>query len=182
MRSKAKSEGRAKAAQKPATAVKQFKVKTKSKSVFGNNISFRLPVNKAASPLIKGNKTMKPKTRRSFKALIIALVLALGGGYAVYRNMFMPKVQVQHVARQWLDNSAGKSSQVSSYRKPMRTAYRAKHSRPRRIMGCHIPRHNKATKYHIAKHSKRHKSKKHRLAHRSPGRANLHQSSYRASN
>jgi hypothetical protein len=168
--------------QKPTHAIKQFKVKTKSKSLFGIKKWFRLPVKNAASPLIKGNKIMKPKSRRSFKALMIALVITLGGGYAVYRNMFMPKVQVQHVARQWLDNSAGKNIQVSSYRKPIRTAYRAKHGRPSRIMGCHIPRHHKATKHHLAKHSKKHKNKKHRLAHRSSGRNHMHQTTYRASN
>ncbi|MBM4252188.1 MAG: hypothetical protein FJ146_09475 [Deltaproteobacteria bacterium] len=119
---------------------------------------------------------MKPKNRRSFKAMIIALLIAFGGGYAIYRNLFTPKVQVQRVARQWLDNSAGKPSGYS----PRRVVYSGAKHRPVRTYGCHIPR----TKASLAKHGKKRthsRGKKRQLANLR-GSHNYYRTGYHGSN
>jgi hypothetical protein len=139
---------------------------------------FQLPVNHTASLLSKGNTIMKSKNRRSLKALIIALLIAFGGGYAIYRNLFTPKVQVQHIARQWLDNSAGKTASHS----PRRAVYSGVKHRPARTYGCHIPRYT--PKKTFAKQGKKRthiRGKKRQLAHQR-GSHNFYRTGYHGSN
>jgi hypothetical protein len=136
-----------------------FQLKPKSKSLFAKKQKLHLPVNNSASSLSKGTHSMKSKSHRSFKAMIIALLIAISSGYAVYRSLFTPRVQVQHVARQWLDNSAGKSVTAS----PRRVVHSGHRSRPVRTYSCHIPRYT-AKKSKLARHSKKHRGGKRHVA------------------
>ena len=168
-----------KKSQIPASTRQQFTLKPKSKSIFAKKNKFNLPVNHAASPLIKGKSPMKSKNQRSFKTVFLALILALGGGYAVYRNLFTPKVQVQTVARQWLDNSAGKSGLYAPRRAIAHPSHRTK---PVRTYSCHVPRYTPKS-HNLAKHSRKHRggSKKRHLAHHQ-SRHGYYRTAYHGSN
>ncbi len=121
---------------------------------------------------------MKSKNRRPLKALIIAMMIAITGGYAIYRNLFTPKVQVQRIASQWLDHSAGKTTSYSP-RRVIRSGVKPK---PVRTYGCHIPRYSASKSF--AKHNKKRslgRGKRRQLAsHR--GSHNYYRTGYHGSN
>ena len=113
---------------------------------------------------------MKAKSsHRSFKAMIIASVIAVAGGFVIYRNLFTPKVQMRRVAQTWLDHSAGKTtSMIHQKSAPI-------HRRVTTI-GCHVPKPDS-----VARHTKKHKHKRRHLA-RTHHRSHYQHANYQAGN
>jgi len=101
----------------------------------------------------------KANQRRSLTTFAVAFALTVGGGYAIYRSLFMPKVHVKHVAQTWMDHSAGKSVHPVHH-KAMHVS-NGNH-RPL-VLSCHKPMSSSSAN-NYARHTKKHKHKKKHIA------------------